>query len=292
MRIVREFKRYLGSVAHLGEEQRRQYHEAIERGSSPLRAYIETRTAGESVEVRFAETAAAYRGVLAGMARLANPVLIRGNVDGAQLRVPAVREVVAHSPLELVSRPLLVDLDWLGLVFWPSWRPASEAEQVELAEAAAAVGAAAVGKERVVVCAHEHFFKGPDAARYSERVARAGLEQRTVPRYDPNPTWRCLMALLRRLPARVAVSYIFGHVHDPAAVMAAGAPVLRDPGGPGLRYRLYGLGWRGERGALGRGTRRGMAMLPVAVDEVALLEVARDRDPAWRVLPYAPGAGA
>ncbi len=73
------------------------------------------------------------------------------------------------------------------------------------------------------------------------------------------------------------VWYVFGHVHDPLSVIAAGVPVLRNPHGPGLRYRLHGLAWRGNRHVTDPSLRRTITMLPVGVDEVALLRVSRDR---------------
>lgn len=287
MHVVREFKRYLGDPGHLPAEEQRQFHDSIQRGASPLRAYVEARLGDDGLALRVAETSGAYRAILARMARLSHPILLRGNVDGMQLQAPHIQACFAESPLQLVTRPRLINLDWLALLLWPSLRHVSAAEEAELADTTVALSAAAAQKTHVIVLAHEHFFKGPGAGLYSERVARAGLQQRTVPRFDPNPTWRCLMRFLRRLPATARCYYIFGHVHDTADVMIAGAPALRNPAGPGLRYRLYGLGWRGERGGLANGARRSITMLPVAVDDVALLGVHRGCDDiSWRVVKY------
>jgi len=287
MHVVRDFKRHLGDIGHLPAGQQRQYHDAIQRGASPLRAYVETRLGDDGLALRVAETSGAYRAILARMARLPNPILLRGNVDGMQLQAPHIQACFAESPLQLMTRPRLIDLDWLGLLLWPSWRHMNAAEEGELADTVVALSAAAAGKTHVVVLAHEHFFKGPSAGAYTARVARAGLQQLTVPRFDPNPTWSHLMQLFRRLPFTIRSYYVFGHVHDAAEVMVAGAPALRNPAGPGLRYRLYGLGWRGERGGLTNGARRGLTMLPVAVNEVALLGVRRGRDDiSWQVVRY------
>jgi hypothetical protein len=276
MAVVHQFKQHLGDSAHLSPTQRAQFENIVRQGVPRLRAYIEVVLGRDGLARHHAARSAAYRAVFAAMEALQQPIVLQGNVDATPLVEPEVRRLLETCAIGIERWPRLIDLDWLGLLAWPSLRPFDEERQMSLRALLPGLASRLMDKQHLVIFAHENIFKGPGVSTYVERLTRHGLQHTNVPRFDQNPSWRSIIGLCRCLPPTVNIWYVFGHVHDPLSVIATGVPVLLNPHGPGLRYRLHGLGWRGSRHGEDPTLRRTITMLPVAVDEVALLRVSID----------------
>lgn len=273
MQAVRDFKRSLGSLEGLTDKQRQDYARLTAEGASPMRAYGEA-VLGADPEVREQrrrETQESYAEVLRALNDLANVHCLAGNVDKVLFKAGVLTSPdVVHS-VTLVTRPVCLEFGHRAVVLWPSMRGRDPEQDRLLRELVADFVGRAEGKRQVVVLGHEQLFKGPVPRVYKSRVEDRGLDAVTVPWFEPSPSWRYLVSFFRQLPPDVEAGYVFGHVHDAQEVIEAGIPHLGR--GPGMRYRLYGLGHTVLPADRGMSLRRVLPMYYVPTDRVATLSL-------------------
>jgi hypothetical protein len=273
MLAVREFKRSLGSVEGLSEQQREEFAKLVGQGISPMRAYGDAMLGADAAlrEKRRLETQESYDGVIRALGALANAYCLAGNVDKALFKAGVVGRSGPARNVTLVTRPSWVDFGDRAVVLWPSLRLDEPNRKEEFADLVSDFARRGTDKRQVVVLGHEQLFKGPPPRVYKERVILWGLDAVTVPWFEPTPSWRHLISFFRQLPGDTEVAYVFGHVHDAQEVIVAGVPALRDGDGPAMRYRLYGLGHRLSPQDRGRNLRRCVRMYYVPIETVAVL---------------------
>ena len=246
--LVDTFKKQHGEVEMTGP-QRAKFDDSIARGQSPVRAYLESWIAiwPELDEIRVRETFEHCGQVLSAWRSLRRPYIVAGNVDRNWLRHPTARQLFQDSGAALVELPKLLDYGRVKLLLWPSMRPNSECQRMELEQAIARIGREIKGCELLAVFVHEQLFRGPTPARYLANLTDAGLSHSTVPYYAPNPTRRELGGLLAALPPECRILAFSGHIHDRQEVIAAGVKYLPEGPNGGLRLRLPPASGRSRR---------------------------------------------
>ncbi|HUE75354.1 MAG TPA: hypothetical protein VMP10_00895, partial [Chloroflexota bacterium] len=93
--------------------------------------------------------------------------------------------------------------------------------------------------------------------------------------YAPAPNRDCLLSLARALSPDTDLALASGHVHDPAEVLAAGAPYLKRREGIGLEMRLFGP-IRDRRTSRLRVRRATARLFPLGIDEVGVVTFSPD----------------
>ncbi len=275
-KLVREYKQSLGSLDNLSPEDRRHFHDLRKQGLTPVWAYIETKLGSDlqARSQRLKETRQSWDVVLAEMSKLPDPLFVSGNIDSSLIKTNVVAPEFHRHGLFLIVQPHFLELDSGLAILWPSMK-GTEAELVkQLDQTVEQLVELSQNRSRVVILAHEPLFKGPRPHRYMANVEASGLTASTVPYFEPNPSWKLLLRLLRAVPAEVELAFVYGHVHDPHHVIQAGAPYLRGSLAEGLEYRLFGLGSpAAQYRAKGR---RALRMFCVPSSRVAVLTVGQD----------------
>ncbi len=272
MALTREFKTRPDWWERLTPAQQARFTELIQAGRRDLSAYLAVRL-GETPAAqarRRAETEAAYLAVLPLWRRLRRAWILAGNVDRLWESTPWFARW--RSSVRYLTWP---QARWLGaglVVLWPSLPGLNEAGRRRLRAAVRRWARRAQRAAWVVILAHEPPFRGPTPARYLANLRAAGLQATTIPFYSGrNPTADCLLWFCRALPATLPVGLAFGHLHDPAPVIAAGTRFLRLREDGGLAFRLYGCGARPP----GPG-RRTIALFAVPAGAVATLRASAE----------------
>lgn len=284
-RLIREYKRALGSVASLNAAQHELYERLVSSGARPMSAFADALLGNSSAarDQRRLEIQEAYEEVIASLLSLPRSYCLLGNVDRALVNAGLLRDV----PLEpdiVVRQPTWIDAGSDVLILWPSV-PRARAQPSGTAVCRSTWRQwprFGESKRRVIILAHEQLFKGPSPTVYRSRVQHSGQEAINVPWFEPHNDAAEILAFLRSLPPRVESWFVFGHMHDSAAAIEAGLPYLRDRSGEGWHYRLNGLGSveRSVDGALAG--RRSVRLAYVPLNAVATMTLA-DHEIAWEV---------
>ncbi len=270
MKMVRIFKERKDSMMLLTEEQRREFHELVRNGVTPVGAWVEI-TVGNTEEARLlrrTETEKFYHDVVTTMETLHRPIILGGNVDKVHQRLELVGRLFRDRQMPFINEPAILHVEDNAIVLWPSMSPMMEGHRLE--RIACDFAEQLRGKRRVAVLAHEQLFRGPVPSVYRENVERAGFKATTIPHYEPSSTRKYVLGMLRALQ-HAQVCFVHGHVHDPQEVLAAGAPHLRSRNGNGLEYRLYGLGNGSPRPSDNTSSRRTFPTYCVGARQVAVL---------------------
>lgn len=246
--LVDTFKKKHGKV-EMTDPQRAKFEDSISLGRPPVRAYLESWIAiwPELDEIRVRETFEHCSQVLGTWRLLRHPFIVAGNVDRSWMRHPTARQLFHDSGAALVELPKLLDYGRVKLLLWPSMRPSSECQRMELEQEIARISRAIEGCELLAVFVHEQLFRGPTPSRYLANLTDAGLSHSTVPYYAPNPTRRELGGLLAAQPPECRILVFSGHIHDRQEVIAAGVKYLPEGPNGGLLLRLPPASGRSSR---------------------------------------------